>query len=151
MHGLQGEAANPRKTIPKTIKRTFWRLLIFYVGSTFVIGLIVKANDPELLRALKESTGAAASPFVVAIKRANIRVLPDIINASILLFVMSAANSDLYIGSRTLYGLAAEGQAPRILMRTNGYGTPYVSLGVCSAFTCLAFMAVSSGSRQVFT
>ncbi|KAK4046398.1 amino acid transporter [Microbotryomycetes sp. JL221] len=146
-----GEAKNPRITVPKTIKRTLARLVIFYVGSIFVVGLIVKANDPELLRSLKESTGASASPFVVAIRRANIRVLPDIINASILLFVMSAANSDLYIGSRTLYGLAAEGQAPRIFMRTNRYGTPFVALAFCSVICCIAFMAVSSGSRQVFT
>lgn len=33
-----------------------------------------------------------------------------ILNACILVFVMSAANSDLYIGSRTLYALAAEGK-----------------------------------------
>ncbi|KAM0790147.1 hypothetical protein ACM66B_005468 [Microbotryomycetes sp. NB124-2] len=146
-----GEASNPRKTIPKTIKSTLFRLVFFYVGSVFVIGLIVRANDPELLRSLKQSTGAAASPFVVAIRRANIRVLPDIINASILVFTMSAANSDLYVGSRTLYGLAAEGQVPRIFMRTNSRGTPFVALAFCSAICCIAFMAVSSGSRQVFT
>lgn len=39
-----GEAKNPRKVVPQTIKRTFWRLLIFYVGSVFVIGLIVRAE-----------------------------------------------------------------------------------------------------------
>ena len=33
-----GEAKNPRKTVPKTIRRTFWRLLIFYVGSIFAVG-----------------------------------------------------------------------------------------------------------------
>nr|CRX79058.1 hypothetical protein ls5930a1_00104 [Leucosporidium scottii] len=146
-----GEAENPRKTVPATIKRTFWRLLVFYVGSIFVIGLIVKSNDPDLLAANKATTSAAASPFVVAIRRANIRILPDIINASLLVFVMSAANSDLYIGSRTLYALAAEGKAPRIFMRTNGMGVPYVSLALCSAFCCLAFLTVSSGSKQVFT
>ncbi|KAK4045964.1 amino acid transporter [Microbotryomycetes sp. JL201] len=146
-----GEAKNPRKTIPKTIKSTLFRLVFFYVGATFCLGLIVKANDPELLRSLKESTGAAASPFVLAIRRANIRVLPDILNASILLFVLSAANSDLYIGSRTLYALAAENHVPRIFMRTNSRGTPFVALAFCSAFCCLSFMAVSSGSRQVFT
>jgi amino acid transporter len=72
-----GEAKNPRKTVPATIKRTFWRLLIFYIGSVFVVGLIVSAKDPDLLSANKQSTSAAASPFVVAIKRANIKVLPE--------------------------------------------------------------------------
>lgn len=91
-----GEAKNPRKTVPKTIRRTFWRLLIFYVGSIFVVGefsnallppspvsdrssaltrtgLIVKATDPELKAATKQATSAAASPFVLAITRANIK------------------------------------------------------------------------------
>ncbi|SCV73881.1 BQ2448_6311 [Microbotryum intermedium] len=146
-----GEAKNPRKTIPKTIRRTFWRLLIFYVGSIFVVGLIVSANDPDLLSATKRRTSAAASPFVVAIQRAGIKTLPDIINASILLFVMSAANSDLYIGSRTLYALAAESKAPKIFMRTNRYGTPYVALAFCSAFCGLAYMNVAAEGAQVFT
>jgi yeast amino acid transporter len=47
------------------------------VGSVFVIGLIVKSNDPDLLAANKATTSAAASPFVVAIRRANIRILPE--------------------------------------------------------------------------
>ncbi|GAA5940465.1 uncharacterized protein JCM15063_002335 [Sporobolomyces koalae] len=145
-----GEAKNPRKTVPKTIKRTFWRLLIFYVGSIFVVGLIVKATDPALLSATKKSTSAAASPFVLAIQRANIKILPDIINGAILLFVLSAANSDLYIGSRTLYALAAEGQAPRIFMRVNQFHTPYVSMIFCTLVCCIAYMNVSSGSKKVF-
>lgn len=116
----------------------------------FVVGLLVKATDPALLATTKKATSAAASPFVLAIERAQIKVLPDIINGAILLFVLSAANSDLvslrssrhevpleltrvsslsqYIGTRTLYGLAAQGQAPRILMRTNRFGTWTTSL-----------------------
>ncbi len=52
--------------------------------------------------------------FGTATTLVGIRVLNHVINAAILIFVMSAANSDLYIGSRTLYALAAEGKAPRI-------------------------------------
>ncbi|GAA5847632.1 hypothetical protein JCM5353_004163 [Sporobolomyces roseus] len=145
-----GEAKNPRKTVPKTIRRTFWRLLIFYVGSIFVVGLIVKATDPELKAATKQATSAAASPFVLAIQRANIKILPDIINGAILLFVLSAANSDLYIGSRTLYALAAEGQAPKFFMRTNRYHTPYYALIFCTVICCIAYLNVSAGSKKVF-
>ncbi|KAM0747841.1 dicarboxylic amino acid permease [Meredithblackwellia eburnea MCA 4105] len=145
-----GEAKNPRKVVPATIKRTFWRLLIFYVGSIFVVGLIVRADDPSLIAANKKSTSAAASPFVVAAQAAGIRVLPQILNACILLFVLSAANSDLYIGSRTIYALAREGKAPAVFLWCNRLGVPYIALGVCSAFCCLAFLSVSSGSKVVF-
>lgn len=50
------------------------------------------------------------------------------LDAVILIFVMSAANSDLYIGSRTLFALAAEGKAPRIFKRVNRMGVPCMSL-----------------------
>ncbi|KAG9048725.1 hypothetical protein FS837_012161 [Tulasnella sp. UAMH 9824] len=145
-----GEAENPRKNIPRAIRRTFWRILIFYVGGVFVIGLIVPSNDPNLFTATKAKTGAAASPFVVAAKNFAIRGLDHVINSAILLFVLSAANSDLYIGSRTLYALAAEGKAPAIFKRVNRMGVPYPALIFCTAFCCLVYLNVQATSAQVF-
>jgi len=107
-------------------------------------------------------TGAAASPFVVAIQNASIPglshlsrgliflVLPGFLNACILLFVISAANSDLYICSRTLYALALGGSAPAILAKTDKRGVPIVSLGVCASFCCLAYLNVVEASAVVF-
>ncbi|KAF8682796.1 Dicarboxylic amino acid permease [Rhizoctonia solani] len=163
-----GEAQNPRKNIPKAIKRTFWRILVFYVGGVFVIGLIVPSTDQSLFVATSAKTGAAASPFVVAANLVHIRVLPHIISACmwviilvglayrfpdavILIFVMSAANSDLYIGSRTLYALAAEGKAPRIFKIVNRHGTPWPALLFCTAFCSLTFLNVQKSGAQVFT
>jgi yeast amino acid transporter len=40
-----GEAQNPRKNIPIAIRRTFFRILVFYVGGVFVIGLVVPSTD----------------------------------------------------------------------------------------------------------
>jgi amino acid transporter len=146
-----GEAENPRKNIPIAIRRTFYRILVFYVGGVFVIGLIVPSTDKSLFVATKSKAGAAASPFVVATTLVHIRILNHIINAAILLFVMSAANSDLYIGSRTLYGLAVEGKAPAIFRRVNRMGVPYPALILCTAFCGLVFLNVSSSSAKVFT
>jgi amino acid transporter len=81
--------------------------------------MIIPYNSPELAFAVKNSTSAAASPFVAAIKVAGIRGLPAILNGCILIFIFSAANSDLYIGSRTIYGLAIQGKAPKIFARTD--------------------------------
>lgn len=58
-----GEAKNPRRNLPKAIKRVYIRILLFYIGGTFVIGLIVPSNDPGLNLTDKN---AAASPFVLA-------------------------------------------------------------------------------------
>ncbi|KAF7294979.1 AA-permease domain-containing protein [Mycena indigotica] len=146
-----GEAQNPRRNIPIAIRRTFFRILIFYVGGVFVIGLIVPSTNKTLFTATKAKTGAAASPFVVAITLVGIRVLNHIINAAILSFVLSAANSDLYIGSRTLYGLAVEGKAPAIFSRVNRNGVPWPALTLCTLFCCLVFLNVSASSAKVFT
>jgi len=145
-----GEAENPRENVPKAIRRTFWRIAIFYVGSVFVIGLIVPRTSPQLFIALKSSTGAAASPFIVAANILGIKALGHIINGCILVFVMSAANSDLYIGSRTLFALAAEGKAPAIFRRVNSQGVPWPALILCTLFCSLTFLNVTKSASQVF-
>jgi amino acid transporter len=111
--------------------------------------MIVPYNSPDLAFANKQSTSANASPFVVAATVAGVKVLPHIINACILVFVLSASNSDLYIASRTLYGLASDEAAPAIFKRTNKRGVPYPALAVSAAISCLAFMNVSTSSTVV--
>lgn len=145
-----GEAQNPRKTIPRAIKLTFYRILFFYVLSVFLLGLIVPYNSPDLIFANTKSNSAAASPFVVAIQNAGIKGLPGFVNALILIFVFSASNSDLYIATRTLYGIALQGKAPRIFAKTDRRGVPYVALALSSCFCLLAYMNVSSDSKIVF-
>ncbi|OBT74705.1 hypothetical protein VF21_06985 [Pseudogymnoascus sp. 05NY08] len=145
-----GEAQNPRKVIPRAIKLTFYRILLFYVVLVFLLGMILPYDNPLLVAATSENTSAAASPFVVAIQISGIKVLPALLNACILVFVFSAANSDLYIASRTLYGLAVEGNAPKIFARTDRRGVPVYALGLSSLFCLLAFLSVDTSSMTVF-
>lgn len=145
-----GEAQNPRKTIPRAIKLTFVRIIFFYILSVLLLGMIVPYNSDQLAFATKQGSKASASPFVVAIQIAGIKFLPGFINACILIFVFSAANSDLYIASRTIYGLAAQGKAFRFLAYTDSRGVPVFSLGVSALFCLLAFMNVNSSSKVVF-
>jgi len=145
-----GEAQNPRKVVPRAIKLTFYRILFFYCISVFLIGMCVPYNSKKLAFATKQTTGASASPFVVAIIDAGIHGLDHVINAAILLFVFSASNSDLYIASRTLYGLASNGDAPRIFKRTDTRGVPVYALGASALFALLAYMNVSNDSKIVF-
>lgn len=145
-----GEAENPRKTIPKAIKLTFFRIVFFYILSVFLLTMIVPYDSKQLAFATKQSNSAAASPFVVAIVLAGIKGLPGFLNACILIFVFSACNSDLYIASRTIHGLALRGQAPRILAKTDKRGVPIYSLGLSTLFCLLAYMNVASSSKEVF-
>lgn len=148
-----GEAQNPRRVIPRAIKLTFWRILVFYILSVFLIGTLVPYNSKNLSFATKKAQtapGASASPFVVALIDSGIHVLPGFINACILLFVFSAANSDLYIATRTLYGLAKEGNSHPIFARTDARGVPVYALGLSTLIACIAFLNVADDSRKVF-
>lgn len=112
---------------------------MFYIFGAFVISLVVPATSPQLLQsgAKLADKAPALSPFVIAVDLAKIRILPGIINGCLFMFLIAAANSDLYIGSRVLYGLAIEGQAPAIFKKVNKAGVPYTALIFCSAFCCL--------------
>jgi len=73
------------------------------------------------------------------------QALPSVINAALLTSAWSAASSDMYTASRTLYGLALQGNAPRILARTTSWGVPWGGIIVGSAFALLAYMAAGAG------
>ncbi|GAA95789.1 uncharacterized protein L969DRAFT_62736 [Mixia osmundae IAM 14324] len=145
-----GEAANPRKTVPKAIRRVFYRILLFYVGGILVIGLTVPSNSPELLQPTGQAGTAAQSPFVIAINNAGIKTLPSIINAVILVSAFSAGNSDLYASSRTLYGLACDGKAPRIFRKCTKGGLPIWCLIITVMIGPLAYLNVSNNGTTVF-
>ncbi|USP82132.1 Dicarboxylic amino acid permease [Curvularia clavata] len=129
-----GEAKHPRLCMPKAIRLTFYRILFFYITAVFLLGMV----------------SAAASLFVVAIKLAKIEGLDYVVNGCLVVFVFSAANLDLYIASRTLYSIAADGKAPRIFNRTTSHGVPFVTVGLCSSFCGLAYLSTSSGAAKVF-
>jgi len=148
-----GEAQNPRKAIPRAVKLTFFRIVLFYIILVLLLGMNVPYNSPLLLSSVGESLGTVsvkASPFVVAATIAGIGTLPDLINVCILVFTFSAANSDLYIASRTLYALAVEGNAPRIFSHTNNRGVPVYSLGLSSAMCLVAFISTKTGAFKTF-
>ncbi|OAV99426.1 hypothetical protein PTTG_04513 [Puccinia triticina 1-1 BBBD Race 1] len=142
-----GEAENPRKNVPKAINKVFYRILIFYIGGMTVVGLLVPYNSPDLLGG---SGDATSSPFVIAIKSAGISVLPDIVNVVILTAVFSAANSDLYAGSRILFGLSSDRMAPKIFSHCTGQGIPVAGIALTAVFGLLAYMNVATSGGTVF-
>lgn len=122
---------------------------VFTVLTIFMVGLVVPSNDKNLLNTA--AVGAARSPFVIAATRAGIKVVPSIINAVILTSAWSSGNSSLLGGSRTLYGMAREGNAPKIFLQTNRFGIPYVAISLFGIFIALAYMSLSSGANVVFS
>ncbi|MED4040682.1 S-methylmethionine permease [Niallia taxi] len=91
-----GETANPEKTVPKAIHTTLWRLVIFFVGTIFILSALLPSSE----------AGVLESPFVAVFERIGIPYAADIMNFVILTAILSAANSGLYASSRMLWSLA---------------------------------------------
>ncbi|CAF4554413.1 unnamed protein product [Rotaria sp. Silwood1] len=133
------EAANPRTTIPRATKQVFWRITIFYIVSLTLIGCLVPYTSPRLLNGLS-SYDASASPFVIAIEDAGIKVLPSIFNAVILCAVLSVGNSSVYGASRTLCALAECGQAPKIFAYVDRKGRPLFAIALSMLLGLIAYI-----------
>jgi amino acid transporter len=145
-----GEAENPRVVMPRAFNAVFYRLTTFFVLGSLAVGILVPHNDEEMKTAFSTGApGAAASPYVVAMNRLQIRVLPDIVNAMVLTAAFSAGNSYVYCASRSLYGLALEGKAPALFTRCNGKGVPIYCVLTVLAIALLAFLQVSNSAAVV--
>ncbi|RAL60313.1 hypothetical protein DID88_000089 [Monilinia fructigena] len=146
------------------IKQVFWRICLFYMVALTVVSVLVPYGDQRLLGS--GSTDAKASPFVIAINNAGIKVLPSIMNVVILIAVLSVGNSSIYGSSRTLAALAEQGQAPRMFAYIDRKGRPLVAIifasiigllcyvvagGQATANTALGWLYSLSGLSSLFT
>lgn len=143
------ETANPRKSLPTAIKQVFWRITLFYIVALTLVGLLVPYTDNRLLGENENSADAAASPFVIAIEAAGIEILPSVMNAVILVAVLSVGNSAVFGSSRTLAALANLNQAPKILGYVDRKGRPLVAIIVAAAIGLLAYLADAQHQNTV--
>ncbi|KAJ2048482.1 hypothetical protein GGI08_005996 [Coemansia sp. S2] len=146
---IAGEAADPVRTVPKAIRQVFWRILLFYVGCIFIIGLIIPYNDPSLVNASTDNIGQ--SPFAMVFSKAGLKPAADVMNAIILTTVLSAGNSCIYIATRTLWNLAMHGQAPAVFRKVTKSGIPMYSLGLSLSIATAIFLLSLIGNQVVYT
>jgi lysine-specific permease len=117
-----GEAKNPTKTVPRAIRNTFWRILVFYILTILFLGMCIPYDNPDLQNS---DGGPATASFTLVFKLAGIEAGANVINAIVLTSVLSACNSSVYTTSRTLLGLSRDGNAPAFLSKINKFGSPY--------------------------
>jgi amino acid transporter len=131
------EQPNPRRSIPTATKQVVYRIVFLFVIPLFLVGLLVPYNNQDLLGSGGSKTHA--SPFVIAVSQVN--VVPSIVNAVILLAVLSVGNSALFCSSRTLQSLAEQGFAPQFFNYIDKAGRPsrcLVFAAVCGIFSFIA-------------
>lgn len=147
---VAGEAERPRTYLKQAFKTVYWRFGFFFIGGALCVGIIIPYNDTLLVENSGSGT-AAGSPYVIAMQNLGISVLPDITNALMITSIFSAGNAYTYCAMRSLYGLALEGQAPKIFAKCTRAGIPIWSFAVTMLFPLLSFLAVSSGTGEALT
>jgi len=150
---VAAEAKRPRIYIKAAFKTVYWRFAIFFIGSAICVGIVVPYDSEVLVAILTgESSGggtAAASPYVIACRELGVGVFPHIVNALLCTSIFSAGNTYTYCATRTLYGLALEGRAPRVLTKCTKSGVPIYCFAITLLFPLLSFLQVGSGSAVV--
>jgi AAT family amino acid transporter len=121
------ETENPRHSVAQAIRTVLWRILVFYIGSVFVIAAVLPATSASL-----------ASPFAGVLDAARIPGAGTAITLVAVIALLSALNANLYGASRMIYSLAQREEAPRFLSKLNKARVPMVAVGVSVAFGFIA-------------
>ena len=130
------EASEPRKVIPKAINQVIYRILIFYIGALAVL-LSLYPWD-QLVETINASgDDYSGSPFVQIFSLIGSGTAANILNFVVLTAALSVYNSGVCCNSRMLYGLAAQGDAPKVLMSVDRRGVPVLSILVSALITFL--------------
>lgn len=124
------EAAQPERTIPRAVNSVIWRILIFYIGSLFVIMAIYPWNE----------LGTQGSPFVTTFAKLGIPRAAGLINFVVITAALSSFNSTTFSGSRMLYSLASQGQAPAAMQRLSAQAVPVRGVLVTIGFLLLGVL-----------
>ncbi|MFE5508801.1 amino acid permease [Amycolatopsis japonica] len=108
------ESAEPQKAVAKAMRSIIFRVVLFYVGSVFLVVAIKSWDDPA----------TAVSPYAAVLDVLGIPAVATIMNAIVLTAVLSCLNSALYTSSRMLFALTSNGDAPKAFTRLSGSGVP---------------------------
>ncbi len=141
-----GETKHPEKSIPSSIRLVFWRLCLFYIVATFVIGSLIPYTDGDL----SNQTNVLLSPFTKIFAMSGIKYAGDFINFVILTAVLSAGNSNLYSATRILWHMGEQGEAPKLFSKVSKNGIPFPALLLTALIGSMVFISSFVGNGVFF-
>lgn len=112
-----GEAADPKKSVPRAMRSMMARLFLFYILALGIMLAIVPWTD----------VGAKAvdqSPFVKVFTSFGFTAAAGVMNFVVLSAALSAMNSSLYMSTRMMFSLARGDYAPASLGMLSKSGVP---------------------------
>ncbi len=136
------ESKEPAKAIRRAVNSVVFRILAFFVISTFLIVVVVPWNDVV----------PGESPFVAALDRIGVPGSANVLNLVILAAVLSVLNSGLYTSSRLLFVMGSRGDAPKWMTTTNMRGVPVKGILSCTVvgYGCVVLAALFPDSIFLF-
>ncbi|MFJ1758220.1 amino acid permease [Kitasatospora sp. NPDC088134] len=135
------ESADPRRSVAVAVRTAMWRIALFYVGSMAVIVTLVPWDDPAVVR---------PGPYVAVLDHLGIPGAAQLMNAVVLVALLSAMNANVYGASRMAHSLVARGHGPRALARLSG-GVPRRAVLASCAFGFLAVLLSYWWPETVFS
>ena len=134
------ESADPERAIVRATNSVVARICVFFVGSIFLLAVILPWNSKEL----------GASAYVAAFEQMGIDWVANVMNAVVLSAVLSCLNSGLYTASRMLFVLAARGEAPVRLLEVSRKGVPLMAILSSTLIGYLCVVAAYVSPKTVF-
>jgi GABA permease len=116
------------------------RIVVFFVLSILMIVAVVPWNEIQ----------PGVSPFAQALRAMDIPAADLIMNAVVLVAVLSCLNSGIYITSRAMFGLARNGDAPQSCVRLSRSLVPTRAIMIASLFSYGALAASVLSPDRVF-
>ena len=135
------ESEEPAKTISKMTVSVSLRIIIFYILSILLIVSVVPWT----------SIVPGISPFATTLQSMGYPGADVIMNAVVLVAVLSCLNSGLYVTSRALFGLAKHNDAPQWLVQVNARRVPARAILIASLFSYGALAAERLSPATVFS
>lgn len=122
------EADEPQRAVGRATRTILWRILLFYVGSVAIMVLVLPWDAPVLQQ----------GPFVAVLEVAGLPGAARLMEAVVVVALLSAFNANIYATSRMAYSLAGRGDGPAVLRRVSARGVPWVAVLVSVAFGVVA-------------
>src|SRR6202012_4884266 len=110
-----GETENPEKVMPRAINSVVFRIAVFYVGSTVLLGLLLPYTAYQ----------AGVSPFVTFFSKVNFAGGGSLMNLVVLTAALSSLNAGLYSTGRVLHSMAIQGGGPKFAIPMSKNGVPF--------------------------
>ena len=134
------ESAEPEKAVAETTQSVIWRVLVFYIGSIFLVVTLVPWNDAVRM----------SRPYVSVMEVLRIPAAATVMSLVILTAVLSALNSGLFASSRMLMALAGRGDAPAAMARLDRRGVPVAAILASTAFGYLTVAMSYLSPERIF-